>query len=249
MATEAQLKSWLAGYPRNWNGLCQALMWQAADKFGSPATPALYGSANIAYRASRIASTNPHSAPAGAIHYWNIGRFGHVALSLGGARVLMGSSHVQESWGTNVGVTTVDAYNKATGAGYLGWSRTNGANTIPVAVPVAAVAVASVSTAGWRYTSPSLEVGKRVQRALKGKGRLPANYVVDGIDGPDQRKAVQKTLNFSKVFAGLEDGKIEGGGCLGIQVYAEKYGDYDGPKDSRPMDNSWNNFALGLERP
>lgn len=135
-ATESQIRAWLndpasgpSVYRRNWDQLCQALMWQVCNRFGNASRA--YASANTARAASRINGTNPKDAPAGAFHYWEIGIYGHVALSLGGSRCLMGSRHV-EQWARNVGVTTVEAYTRATGARYTGWSRTNGVNTIQV---------------------------------------------------------------------------------------------------------------------
>jgi hypothetical protein len=140
MATEAQIKAWLvdpkAGslvYKRNWNQYCQALMYQLCKRFGM--APVVYPTANAARAASKIVGTDPAKAPAGAFHYWTIGSAGHVAYGLGGTRVLMGSKHVVTKWATNVGVTTVAAYSKASGAKYVGWALTNGKNDAAFTVP------------------------------------------------------------------------------------------------------------------
>jgi hypothetical protein len=132
---------------------------------------------------------------------------------------------------------------------YLRGALTPAARRAVRAAAVVPAAGSKPTAPAWKYTSPSREVCKRVQRALIAKGRLSRSYVVDGIDGPTMRKAVQTTLNVSKVFVGSVDGDIRGGGCLGIQKYAAKYGSYTGPLDSKPEDASWNGFALGLERP
>jgi len=121
-----------------------------------------------------------------------------------------------------------------------------GGGSAPVVGPVVR------SGADWAYRRPQGELAKRVARALIGKGRLPADYNNDGDPREVFDKAVQKTLNFSGVFKGQEDGKIERGGCYGIQDYAIKFGDYlqsSGVRDGRPEGLSWACFALGLERP
>lgn len=129
-------------YRRNWDQLCQALMWQACAKFG--AAPRTYASANAAQAASSIVSTDALAAPAGAFHFWDIGTYGHVALELGGGQVLMGSRHIQTVWAINAGVTTVAAYTRATGAKYKGWSTRNGQNYILIE-PEAPVAQSTIT--------------------------------------------------------------------------------------------------------
>lgn len=143
--TPDEIRAWLndpgAGpevFGRNWDQLCQALMWQVCRRFGSVATT--YASANTACEASRIVSTDPATAEPGSFHYWAIGRHGHVALELGGGTVLMGSRHVT-AWAKNAGTTTVDAYTRATGARYLGWAASNGRNTVTVDTGVSAASV------------------------------------------------------------------------------------------------------------
>lgn len=105
---------------------------------------------------------------------------------------------------------------------------------------------------GWSYWEPTGELGKRVQRALAARGRY--NYSdgvsrpIDGVFGKFTRMGVQKTLNISEMFIGLEDGDIREGGSLGIQKYARAFGDYTGDMDAAPREGSWAGFALGLER-
>ena len=77
MATEQDIRAWIAGYDRDFNQLCQALMWRLAERFGSiESTPA---SANSAYRAElnagRIQGGTP---PAGSFVYFDIGSDDHV---------------------------------------------------------------------------------------------------------------------------------------------------------------------------
>lgn len=140
--TEAQIKAWLNNpasggevYGRNWDQKCQALIWQLVNAFGTPATPDLYPSAAAARAASTIVSTDPSTAPPGAIHYWDIGAYGHdgVDLAGGGTRVLMATGALAESWANHVGVNSVAGYSQAKGATYRGWSHTNGKrNTVVI---------------------------------------------------------------------------------------------------------------------
>lgn len=123
---------------------------------------------------------------------------------------------------------------------------------VPAIVTVSRPAPVSTPTnrsGSWVYWEPSGELAKRLQRAMIGKGRLPSWYKVDGVLGDLFRRAVQTTLNVSGRFVGTVDGDIQGGGCLGIQLYARDFGDYTGPLDSEPREMSWTGFALGLERP
>jgi hypothetical protein len=78
--TEMQIKTWLNApasgsgvYQRDWDQLCQALMWRLIDAFGTPATPDEYASARTARLASTIVSTIAAAAPAGAFHWYDIG--------------------------------------------------------------------------------------------------------------------------------------------------------------------------------
>lgn len=239
MTTANEIKTWLSTYNRNWNGLCQALVWQVTNKFGSASV--VYSSALNAYHASGIISLKENTAPAGAIHYWDIGTYGHVAIELGSGRVLMGSSHVSESWGVNVGVTSVYAYSKATGAKYLGWARTNGRNSVDITQPATVQASAGV----FAVNLPDNAGQKRVQAALAGMGRYSGP--VDGVIGVAGFKGLQTTA--AKVgYDGPIDGVLGERSCYFLQVYAKAFGDYTGPTDSVMGEHSWLGVSLGLER-
>ena len=134
--TVAQIKSAFQRSGRDWNQMCQAAMWNLCNWFGH--APVGYESANAAYRASTIVSRDASKASAGDFHYWDIGSDGHVAAQVDSTHVLMGSRHVDTLIGTNVGFTTVARYTALTGARYLGWSHTNGANDFSVTVPAPA---------------------------------------------------------------------------------------------------------------
>lgn len=114
--------------------------------------------------------------------------------------------------------------------------------------PASQAPAAPAAGGGWAYWAPN-GTGRvrRVQAALKARGRY--NGRVDDWDGPLTRMGIQKTLAISGEFVGLIDGIIEGGGCLGMQTYGKRFGDYTGWLDSRPREQTWDAFALGLERP
>lgn len=113
-----------------WYLWCQALTVNTVEIVSPLTQLVLYPTAKAAYRASTIVSKDPLKAPAGAIHYWDWGTEGHVGVSLGGGRVLMTGKKntVPTQLGRAFGVTTVSAYNKATGLKYLGWANSNGKN-------------------------------------------------------------------------------------------------------------------------
>lgn len=101
--------------------------------------------------------------------------------------------------------------------------------------------------ADWSWWEPSGELAKRVQRALKARGRYDGP--VDGVFGPNTRKGVQISLAQSGLHAGDRDGTMERDEAYGLQEYARRFGSYTGPKDGHPREQSWKGFALGLERP
>lgn len=132
MTTEAGIKSWIKGYGyRNWDQLCQALMWQQANALGTVvSTP---GSAIEAYYIERDAGRiKQGTPPPGSYVYWEIGKYGHVGYMMNDGRIFMATTHLREEWANDyAGWNTLDGYSKATGAHYLGWSYKNGGNSVP----------------------------------------------------------------------------------------------------------------------
>lgn len=181
MATEQEIHQWLAGYPRNWDQLCQALMWQLAAQFGTVvSTPP---SANSAYRtelaAGRIQNTTP---PPGSFVYFDIGSDDHVGFVMDGGRVLMATSHLAEQWvDVDAGWNTIDAYVAATGAGVYGWSWQNGGNSVPFA------SSGGSDTAGGGGTTPISSTEEELMNYVKIQGksgeRRGGTYAVFGTGG------------------------------------------------------------------
>lgn len=133
-----EICAWLnAEYPgRDWDQQCQRLVWNVVWKLSGYLESSMhtYATATDARLASKIESTNPTTAPSGAIHYWEYPAEGHVGISLGGSKVLMtGTGYALGAGGVlkgnNYGITTVEAYSQRKGNRYLGWARYNGKNS------------------------------------------------------------------------------------------------------------------------
>src|SRR5690606_227811 len=157
--------------------------------------------------------------------------------------VLMGSSKIDESWGQNVGITTVARYNSRVGLKYLGFARSNCRNdtsiydpytSAPAAPPSVDVQLRRVSGDRIAYYEPVGDLANRISRALIARDRLPDNYDLDGDPGPLWRKGVQRTLINAGLWKGNPDGRLGPNNVLGVQQYAKKFGDYDGPLDKDP---------------
>lgn len=242
MATEQEIRNWIAGYRREWDQLCQALMWQLANKFGTVvSTPP---SANSAYRTEQAAGRiQVGTAPAGSFVYFDIGSDDHVGFVMNGGRVFMATRHLAEEWVANdAGWQSVDAYVRATGAKVYGWSWRNGGNTVPF-TPDAAPAPGN----DWAFNKPNAAMQARIQQLLKNRGRYSGP--ADGDWGLNTIKGIQKTLAVGGFYTGPIDGIPGRNTTVGVQQYAQKFGSYTGPIDGILGPNSWIGFALGLERP
>ena len=178
---------------RNWDQQCQALMWQAV-RAGAGSAPVVYPSAIAAYRASTIVSKNASKALPGDIHYWEIGRYGHDGLELGGGKMLHTSTLATnvEQHGKFFFTGIVSSYRGR----YLGFSRANGRNPrIPLAPAFTPVA-------------RSTDEVKRVAAYLNGRklGRTSSS-AVDGIPGPVFYWLAQTAGKTDSIYPGTVDGK------------------------------------------
>ena len=244
------LATWLnQTYPgRNWDQQCQRLVWNAVWKLSGIAERdmATYPTAIAAYRASTIESKNALASPAGAIHYWDIGSDGHVAIELGGGQVLMTGTSIAlgrggQQLGLNYGITTVAAYGRGT---YLGWSRRNGANPS---------IVGKISGSRlWEFNRPDKAMQQRIQQAMHDRTKFgqPSRYngLIDGDWGTLSIKGIQETIK-GVGYKGLVDGIPGPDTCYYVQVYAARFGGYKGAIDRILGPNTWIGFANGLETP
>lgn len=212
---------------RNWDQMCQAFVWRVCERFGTVVRD--YGSATAAARASAIVSTDPNAAPAGAMHYWNIGSDGHVAVSLGNGYCAMASSRVTESWGTNVGVTSVAGYTSSIGGYYLGWAYTNGDNSVSFSDSYGG-SPSTVSSSGDSYSGTDFAFGLTteaqlaLQKALAALGLYSGD--IDGVFGTLSVRATQTLLVREGLLA--SDYNIDGipGPLYGaaLQHLADRFG-------------------------
>ena len=122
---------WVRAHPRrtdgdDWNGWCQALVWNAG---GFKKT---YMTATAARKASRLivpSSLPIEKVPDGWLLHWAfVGKingqlqdYGHIAIKVG-AKALMASSYCTQMLGANVGFITAADYDNRSGHAYLGAS-------------------------------------------------------------------------------------------------------------------------------
>jgi hypothetical protein len=175
--TRAGLIEWAEKQTRDFNQLCQAFVYQACKAFGS--APEVYGSAHLAYEASKIVSTDAASAPLGAIGYWKLGTADHVGISLGGDLWLFGSIHAHAWVGSSshhIGTSTNAQYQAAAGARWYGWAKTNGKNTISI-TPDEPKLTATQRKAG--ATSVNARKAPTTTAAIDAAHSIPAGQVND----------------------------------------------------------------------
>lgn len=137
MVTINQLRAWIPQSPSDspsWYMWCQRLMWNVCNDWGS--LQATYGSATAAYYSdATVIESKDDNPPAGSFVWWAWNPDGHVGLSLGGYKVLMTAAKAvpfEETWANSAGVIDIRTFNQMSGLRYLGWSRTNGANSVAV---------------------------------------------------------------------------------------------------------------------
>lgn len=250
-----QIVSWLnKTYPtRNWDQQCQRLVWNViycVMGYTRDSQMTTYATAAAARNASKIESTDALAAPAGAIHYWRNPAEGHVAIELGGGRVLMtgtpaalGAGGVQ--LGKNYGTTTVAAYSNARGNPYVGWARTNGSN---------ASIVGKITTDAERTSWEASDFGIGTN-ATKAQWLIIQDWLtrlkrydglIDGIPGRKTWRGIQLTVAKYKYYHGDIDGIPGPNTAKGMQMYARDGGGYRGEVDGILGPNSWKGFVARL---
>lgn len=247
MTTEKEIHKWLAGYPRAWANLCQALMWRLCQAFGlvpydgiDSATDAY----NIEKKAGRIRTDAP-PATGGVFIYFSVPGVpdGHVGYLMNGGRLLMASTTLIEEWvDSDAGYSTIDKYVKDHKATVLGWSYLNAGNSVTGWTPDSAPAPAPE----WAFNEPDKATQASIQQGLKDKGRYSGP--VDGDWGVNSIKGIQTTIR-NVGYTGPIDGVPGERTCHYVQVYAAKFGGYTGPVDSVLGPNSWAGFNKGVTTP
>lgn len=100
-------------YGWSWSQLCVAAVYWAIGATRS------FDTANLARAHSKIVSAS-RDIPKGAIGWLSLGKDGHVCFGTGNSRI-GGASRAWSNWGTALGDSTIEAYEEATGAKWIGW--------------------------------------------------------------------------------------------------------------------------------
>lgn len=119
-----------------------------------------------------------------------------------------------------------------------------GAPTYTPSAPAYIPAPAPVQ--GWDFWRPDKETQRRIQQLLKNRRRYAGR--VDGVWGTLSIAAIQLTLR-NVGYTGALDGIPGPMTCYYVQVYAQRFGDYQGSVDKLLGKYSWIGFELGLFRP
>lgn len=239
-------RGYASAHPRrdgaSWNQWCGSLVWRFGQCPASSARP----SAIDAYRHSNIVSTDASKALTGAIHYWDIGQYGHVGVDLngGGQQVFMATYKLQQSWGDAIGINSVSGYKAASGARYLGWSmdysgcRIAGGGQQPLNTGVTPASTGLARTSTESDGVPGPIYWKRIQTV----GRRDFGYSgpIDGVPGPATHEArvkiTARELNRrgTPVTAAVADGVPGPIYWQRVQTVGRQSFDYAGPIDSVP---------------
>ena len=146
MATTAQFRDFFRTYNpsgggrEEWNMWCQAFVARCTKTLGGTFKRD-YGTARAARLASGWLNPDLSSAPVGAIGWWLWPNDDHVAVYMGGNVWMMGSRHVTTQFGgvaLNAGLVSHADFQRSAGLQFLGWSATNGGNTVSVTIPAPA---------------------------------------------------------------------------------------------------------------
>lgn len=234
------------GSSYTWPENCQAAQFWAERAAGlSDSQIQTYSTARAAYNASSIVSKDMSSAPAGSFSYYDASSAGHVVTNIGNGYCINTSpqsdgTHYYD-FGHGLYISKLANY---TGGAYLGWSRKNGSNP---QIPVQAWTPGdSGGGSSWAWNAPDSATQKRIQQDLANRSRYSGP--IDGDWGVNSIKGIQTTCA-NVGYTGPIDGVPGANTCHYVRVYAQKFGSYTGPVDSVLGPNSWNGFALGLERP
>lgn len=122
LKTAGQAVSYAKSVYRWTVAMCLNFVWHCLDY---PRSAGLQN-ANQSWTAATMKRTNGNP-PAGACVYWAVGRYGHIALSLGGGYVR------STDWPSkgSVGTVSISRLSSAWGATYRGWSADYAGHPIP----------------------------------------------------------------------------------------------------------------------
>lgn len=139
MATVEQFAEFFRGYnpsgggSEQWHMWCQAFVARCSKTYGSFVRD--YPTARAARAASGWLNPDPDTAPLGAIGYWYWEPDDDVAIYVGDGIWMRGNRHIETQFGgvaLNAGTGSFDHFQRTAGLEFLGWSLTNGGNTVSV---------------------------------------------------------------------------------------------------------------------
>ena len=249
---------------RSFLGNCEAAVYQITRLTNGGEKLQSYPSAKAAMQASKIDNHDVDNVPAGHVGFWNKTSYGHDMVSIGNG-FFVGA--------TGLGTTLVDL-----GAGikildgstypapFLGSTARVGSRPTALLLPYSPpVVVAPGSNAptggtgivtplggqGWNFAPPSKAIQKRIQVALRKRGRYKG--LENGVFGTLSIAGIQKTVENVGYQKGYKPGVPGPLLCHFIQVYAEKFGGFKGLKPGGGAipgvlgPNAWLGFTRGLE--
>jgi hypothetical protein len=128
------LVRWAKNHPKrdggSWNTWCESMAFRTAAALGRAPSPTP-GDAIASYRANvrakRLKVTDFDLIPDGWFGFWEIGVHGHVADKANG-QWLMASAHIEQSFGSAIGLVHHQRYLELSGARFLGAFRYLGGN-------------------------------------------------------------------------------------------------------------------------
>jgi len=139
MATVAEFDKFFETYNpsgggrEEWNMWCQAFVARCCKFDGNWKRD--YLTARAARLASGPLSKDMSNIPIGAFGYWYWAPDDDVAIYIGGGRWMRGSRHVTTQFGgvaRNAGTGSFESFQSSARLPFLGWSKTNGGNTVNV---------------------------------------------------------------------------------------------------------------------
>lgn len=254
-----------AAFPgRSFLGNCEAFIYQGTRLSNGGAKLASYPSAKAAYDASTINNRDINNVPVGDVAFWDKTSYWHDMFSIGHGRFLgaTGLGDTVVDLGGGVKILNGSTYP----AKFLGSTPRVGSRPhallLPYDPPVIVLPGANAPTGGtaltvplagkgWNFAPPSKVIQKRIQVALRKRGRYKG--LENGVFGSLSVAGIQKTVENVGYQKGYTPGVPGALLCHFIQVYAERFGGFKGLKPGGGAipgilgPNAWLGFVRGLE--
>lgn len=248
----------------SWVGKCEAVVYQATRLSNGGGKLQSYPSAKAAFQASKIDNHDREAVPVGHVGFWDQSPYGHDMISLGNDYWLGATGLGTTLLDLGGGIKVLDGSTYP--ARFLGSTPRVGSRPLtlilPWQPPVIVAPGANAPTGptvlkvplagkGWNFAPPSKAIQKRIQIALRKRGRYSG--LENGIFGALSVAGIQKTVENVGYKKGYTPGVPGPLLCHFIQVYAARFGGFKGltrgggaiPGVLGP--NAWLGFVRGLE--